>query len=178
MAVWFAGCVALALIAFAVITFNDLVAARNRVRNAWSNIDVQLQRRHDLVPPLAAVVRGYADHESSTLQAIADLRSRAQAGGSVGVRSAIEKELGAGLAQLLAVQEHYPELKASANFLDLQRQLVAVEDALQSARSAYNEAVQTYNTQIQQFPDVLLARPFGFAASEFFQAGSTGAVGL
>jgi len=176
MALWFAGCVAIALIAFLAITFNDLVAARNEVRTAWSNIDVQLQRRHDLVPQLARVIKGYAEHESMTLREIAELRTRAQAGGSVAARSAVESELGAGLAQLLAVQERYPELRASANFLDLQRQLVAVEDALQSARGSYNEAVRTYNTRIQEFPGVFLARPFGFAASEFFQAEDTGAV--
>jgi LemA protein len=178
MAVWFSGCVAIALVAFLVVTFNDLIAARNRVRTAWSNIDVQLQRRHDLVPQLTAVVKGYADHERSTLESIAALRTRAQAGGSVATRSAIEAELGSGLARLLAIQERYPELKASANFLDLQRQLVAVEDTLQSARSGYNETVRVYNTQIQQFPDGLLARPFGFAALEFFQAEDTSAIKL
>jgi LemA protein len=170
MFLWFAGFVLIALLAFVAITFNELVAGRNGVRKAWADIDVQLQRRHDLVPQLAATVKGYADHERNTLSAIAELRTRAQTGVSVAERGQIETELAAQVTRLLALQERYPELKASENFLQLQRDLVDVEDRVQAARSTYNDAVREYNTQIQNFPELLLARPLGFGAFDFFQA--------
>ena len=170
MLLWFAGCVLIALLAYLAVTFNELVVARNGVRKAWSDIDVQLQRRHDLVPQLSAVVKGYSEHERGTLQAVAELRAQALAVRSIGERGEVESALAANLTRLLALQESYPELKASANFLQLQRDLVDVEDRLQAARSAYNESVRDFNTQIQNFPELLLARPFGFAAFDFFQA--------
>jgi LemA protein len=170
MLLWFAACALIALLAFVAVTFNELVAARNGVHKAWADIDVQLQRRHDLVPQLAATVKGYADHERNTLSAIVELRTRAQASVSVAERGQIETELAAQVTRLLALQESYPELKASRNFLQLQRDLVDVEDRVQSARSTYNDAVRDYNTQIQNFPELLLARPFGFRAFDFFQA--------
>jgi len=170
MLLWFTGFVLIALLAFVIVTFNELVTARNGVRKAWSDIDVQLQRRHDLVPQLAATVKGYAEHERTTLAAVAELRARAQTADSVAERGQIETQLAASVTQLLALQERYPELKASENFLQLQRDLVDVEDRLQLARQAYNEAVRSYNTQIQNFPELALARPFGFRAFDFFQA--------
>ena len=170
MIVWVIGCAAVALLLYAGITFNELVGERNQVRAAWADIDVQLQRRHDLIPQLAATVKGYADYEKSTLGAITELRTRAAAGGSVAQRGAVESELAAQLTRLLALQERYPELKASANFLQLQRDLVAVEDHLQYARRFYNGAVRQFNTHIEHFPELLLAAPFGFRAQEFFQA--------
>jgi len=170
MGKWIAVCVLIALLGFAIVVFNDLVLARNRARTAWADIDVQLQRRHDLIPQLAATVKGYAAHEQATLSAVTELRSRAQAAASVEQRGRLEGELGAQLTQLLALQERYPELKASANFLQLQHDLVDTEDRLQAARSAYNEAARVYNTQIESFPDVLLARPLGFGKLDYFQA--------
>jgi LemA protein len=170
MGKWIAVCVLIALLGFAIVTFNELVVARNRVRTAWADIDVQLQRRHDLIPQLAATVKGYAAYEQATLTAITELRSRAQAATSVQQRGQLEGEVGAQLTQLLALQERYPELKASANFLQLQRDLVDTENRLQSARSTYNESVRVYNTRIETFPDALLARPFGFGKLEYFQA--------
>jgi LemA protein len=167
---WFIGFIAIALLAFVVITFNELIVARNGVRKTWSDIDVQLQRRHDLVPQLVAVVKGYADHERGTLSAVAELRSRAQTSASIAERGSVESELTTQLTRLLALQENYPDLKASENFLQLQRELVDVEDRVQAARGTYNDAVLSYNTQIQNFPELLLARLFGFRASEFFQA--------
>ena len=178
MMFWVAGCVLIALLLYVAITFNELIAERNQVRAAWSDIDVQLQRRHDLIPQLAATVKGYADHERSVLSAVTELRSRAQAGGSVAQRGRIETELAGQVNQVLALQERYPQLKASENFLQLQRDLVAVEDHVQNARRFYNGAVRDYNTHIQNFPDLLLASPFGFRAAEFFQAEDTGAVKL
>ena len=170
MIVWVIGFAAAALLLYAGITFNELVRERNQVRAAWADIDVQLQRRHDLVPQLAASVKGYAEHEKSTLSAIVELRMRAQAGGSIAQRAAVEAELAAQVTRLLALQERYPELKASGNFLQLQRDLVAVEDHLQYARRFYNGAVRVFNTHIEHFPELLLAAPLGFRAQDFFQA--------
>jgi len=170
MALWFAGFALIALLAFIAVTFNELVVARNGVRKAWSDIDVQLQRRHDLVPQLVGVVRGYAGHEHDTFDAVAQSRARAQANRSIAGREQAETELTGQLSRVLALQENYPDLKASANFLQLQRELVETENRLQTARNAYNEAVRSYNVQIQNFPEFLLARPFGFRDAEFFQA--------
>jgi LemA protein len=171
-AMWAIGCTALALVLLGIFTFNDLIAGRNQVRAAWSGVDIQLQRRHDLVPQLVATVQGYAAHEQATLTAITELRSRSQSDTSIAGRGQTERELGAQIGRLLALQENYPDLKASDNFLQLQRDLVAVEDRLQEARSAYNQTVLDYNTQIQNFPLLLLARPCGFLPAEFFQAES------
>lgn len=176
MLAWVIGFAAIALLFYVGITFNELVAERNQVRAAWADIDVQLQRRHDLIPQLAATVKGYADYEKSTLSAITELRTRAQAGGSIAQRGAVESELAAQVTHLLALQERYPELKASANFLQLQRDLVAVEDHLQYARRFYNGAVRQFNTHIEHFPELLLAAPLGFRAQEFFQADEREAV--
>jgi len=176
--VWVVVCVLIALGAFVGITFNELVASRNRVRTAWADIDVQLQRRHDLIPQLAAVVKGYADHENETLVAIAALRAKAQQENSVAEKSAVESQLGAQMNRVIAIQERYPDLKANQNFLELQRELVSTEDKLQAARSAYNDVVRAYNTQIQNFPDVVIAKPFGFRAMDYFQAENTARVKL
>jgi len=178
MIAWVIVCVTIALLLYAGVTFNQLIAERNQVRAAWADIDVQLQRRHDLVPQLAATVKGYADHERATLSAITELRTRAQAANSMAERAQIEAQIGAQATQLLALQERYPDLKASGNFLQLQRDLVEVEDHLQYARRFYNGAVRQFNTHIQHFPELLLAGPFGFRAQDFFQADEREAVKL
>ena len=176
MTMWVLGCVLIAALLFVGITFNEWVAERNQVRAAWANIDVQLQLRHDLIPQLTATVKGYADYERSTLTAVTELRERAQASSSIAQRSQIETELATQVTRVLALQESYPELKASENFLQLQRDLVAIEDHLQHARRIYNDAVLQFNTHVQHFPELLLARPFGFRALDFFQAENTEAV--
>jgi LemA protein len=168
MAMWVTGFTVLALVCLGVFTFNDLIMSRNRVRAAWSGVDIQLQRRHDLVPQLVTTVQAYAAHESATLTAVAKLRTQASA--SIADRGQTEQQMAAHIQRLLALQESYPQLKASENFLQLQRDLVAIEDQLQQARSAYNETVLDYNTSIQNFPLLLFARPFGFLPAEFFQA--------
>ncbi|MGH8041255.1 MAG: LemA family protein [Rudaea sp.] len=173
---WVAGFGSIAVVAFLVITFNGLVAGRNRVRAAWSDIDVQLQRRYDLVPQLVATVKAYAEHERTTLEEVAQLRNRACRTAPVAQRGQLESELQARVTQLLALQENNPDLKASENFLQLQRGLVDVEDRLQVARQEYNETVRVFNTQIENFPDLLLARPFGFRSLEFFQTENPDAV--
>lgn len=164
--------VVLALLALAVVAlllFNRLVRLRNLVRNAWADIDVQLQRRHDLVPQLVAAVKGYAGHEHALLAAVTELRARAIANPEPGRLGAIEGSLQSALGKLVLLAEAYPELKASDNFLQLQRDLVDVEDHLQYARRFYNGAVRDFNNATQRFPDLLIARGFGFEAAEFFE---------
>jgi LemA protein len=170
MAFWAIVCVVVALLAFAAVTFNELVTARNQARTAWSGIDVQLQRRHDLIPQLAAVAKGYAHYEQATLNSVTELRTRAQASVSIAQRGQIEGELGAQASRLIALGERYPDLKANTNFMQLQQQLVDTENRLQESRQQYNEAVRAFNTEIETPPDLLLARPFGFGALEYFQA--------
>ena len=170
MIYWVVACVGLALVAFVAATFNELVEGRNRVRARWADIDVQLQRRHDLVPQLTSTVKGYADFERAALTQVAESRSRALAATGIAQRSQVEAQLAQQLARVVAVAENYPDLKASANFSKLQDELVDIEDRLQRARTTYNEAVQAFNTQIGNFPALLVARPFGFSAQDYFQA--------
>jgi LemA protein len=151
-----------------VLIFNRLVRDRNQVRSAWSDIDVQLTRRHDLVPLLVEAVRAYADYERATLSAVTELRTRAGAAGSLRDKAQLEDEMEAGLHRLIALAESYPELKADGNFLQLQRDLVDTEDHLQYARRFYNGAVRIYNTRIESFPDMLVAKPLAFSPAEFF----------
>lgn len=151
-----------------VSIFNRLVRDRNQVRSAWSDIDVQLTRRHDLVPRLVDAVRAYADYERATLTAVTELRARAEAAGPLRDKARLEDEMEAGLHRLIALAEAYPELKADGNFLQLQRDLVETEDHLQYARRFYNGSVRIYNTRIESFPDMLVAKPFAFAPAEFF----------
>lgn len=172
MAVWWLGAVALAFVAAIVVVFNDLVTARNQVRTAWSDIDVQLTRRHDLVPQLIAAVQGYADYERATLTTVTELRARAMAAASLSDKAQLEGELAQQVNRILALQERYPDLKASANFLALQRDLVDVEDHLQYARRFYNGAVRELNNRIETFPGLLVARPLDFTPAAFFRQGS------
>jgi len=167
---WWIG--AIAFVAVAAFVFNELVAARNQVRTAWSDIDVQLTRRHDLVPQLVAAVQGYADHERSTLTLLSELRTRAIAAASLADKAQLEGELAAQVQHILALQERYPELKASDNFLALQRDLVGVEDHLQFARRFYNGAVRDLNNRIETFPSLLVARLANFRPAEFFRQGA------
>jgi LemA protein len=160
--------VAALLAGWIVVMFNRLVRDRNQVRAAWSDIDVQLTRRHDLVPRLVDAVRAYADYERATLTAVTELRARAEAAGRLRDKARLEDEMQAGLHRLIALAESYPELKADGNFLQLQRDLVETEDHLQYARRFYNGAVRIYNTRIETFPDMLVAKPFAFAPAEFF----------
>jgi LemA protein len=146
------------------------VRLRNQVSTAWADIDVQLTRRHDLVPQLVAAVKGYASHEQAVLQSVTELRTQAVALRSPARLGEIESALEHALTQLFALQEAYPDLKASDNFAALQRDLVAVEEHLQFARRFYNGAVRDYNDTVQRVPDILVARSLHFAAAEFYQA--------
>ncbi len=161
----------IALLLWSVFSFNRLVRLRNQVRAAWADIDVQLMRRHDLVPQLVSAMKGYVLHEGALLQVVTELRTRALSLTSPAKLGAVETDLDHALGRLLALQEAYPDLKASGNFAQLQRDLVSVEEHLQFARRFYNGAVRDYNDAVQRLPDLLVARSAGFAAAEFFQAG-------
>lgn len=169
MLVWWMGAVAFFVVAVVVVLFNDLVAARNQVRAAWSDIDVQLTRRHDLVPQLVAAVQGYAGHERNTLTLLTEVRARAMAAARLGDKAALEDELAQQVERILALQEQYPDLEASDNFLALQRDLVGIEDHLQYARRFYNGAVRDLNNRIESFPALLVARAARFRPAEFYR---------
>ena len=160
----------MAVVVWGAFSFNRLVRLRNQVRTAWADIDVQLRRRHDLVPQLVAAVRGYASHEQGVLTAVTELRSQAVALTSPGQLGQVEGALERALTHLFALKEAYPDLKANENFLKLQHDLVEVEDHLQYARRFYNGAVRDYNTTIERFPDMIVAQAGGFAPTEFFSA--------
>jgi LemA protein len=163
------------VVAFAVVVFNDLIGLRNRARGSWSDIDVQLKRRHDLVQNLVETVTGYAAHERSVLEEVVRLRGeaeRARSTGRPGESGRAESLLNARLPGLFALAEAYPDLKASDRFLDLQTALVRIEDDLQNARRYYNAVVRDLNTRIQSFPHLLIARAFRFAQRDFFELES------
>lgn len=170
---WIAISLLLMLGVWTVLVFNRLVRLRNQHRNAWADIDVQLTRRHDLVPQLVSAVQAYAGHERATLEAVTELRARAIGLDSPAQLAEVESMLEHALARIFALKESYPDLKASENFLQLQRDLVEVEDHLQYARRYYNGAVRDYNDAVQRFPDLMVARASGFVSAEFYQAPDT-----
>ena len=156
-------------IVWVVVIYNRLVRDRQRVLTAWSDIDVQLKRRYDLIPKLVAAVEQYASYERSTLETLIELRSRTGQVSDVGERGAIESQIGGGLRSLMALVEAYPELKADQSFLQLQSELTEVENHIQYARRFYNGSVRNLNTRIDSFPDLLLARFFKFIPKPFFE---------
>jgi LemA protein len=167
------GALGLLIVLWLVLTYNTFISSRNTVHASWSNVDVALKRRHDLIPNLVASVQGYMDHERQTLTAVTDARAAAISASATGNPQAVgqaENALSQSLRSLFAVSENYPNLQASQNFLDLQRQLADTENRIAAARSAYNQAVQGYNTTIQSLPASLVAAPLGFTASAFFDA--------
>ncbi len=158
------------LIALAVIVFyNRLVKLRNRVDSGWSQIDVQLQRRYDLIPNLVETVKGYASHESGVFQQVTEARSNAMNAQGPAEQGKAENMISGALKSLFAVSEAYPDLKANQNFLELQEELSGTEGRIAYARQFYNETVMTYNTAIQQFPGSIFAGPFNFSRREFFE---------
>src|SRR6266550_5683393 len=151
-------------------SYNSLVTLRQSVKNAWAQIDVQLKRRHDLIPNLVNTVKGYAAHEKETFERVINARARATSAASAGEAIKAEGELTAALARLLAVSEAYPELKANPNFIALQEELTSTENRIAYARQVYNDCVAKLNTQIQIFPTVVVAGMFGFKEEPFFEA--------
>jgi LemA protein len=166
--------VIVALIVIALIAlYNRFVRLRNRVDNAWAQIEVQLKRRWDLIPNLVETVRGYAEHERGTFEAVTEARANAQRAQGPAETAAAEGILGQALGRLFAVAEAYPELQADENFRQLQDELAGTENRIAVSRQVYNDTVLTFNNAIQTFPGVVLAGPFGFVAREFFETDVT-----
>jgi len=164
--------IVLALVAFVVLLYNRLVRSRNRVDTAWSDVDVQLQRRHDLVPRLVTTVDAYAKYERATLELVAELRGEAMRQTAIDAKGRAEQELSTGVQKLIALAESYPDLKANENFLSLQNELVETENYLQFARRYYNGSVRDYNTMTETVPSNIVANVFSFEGREFFQKSS------
>jgi LemA protein len=163
--------VVIGLVLFLVLAYNGLIRSRNQVENAWSQIDVQLKRRLDLVPNLVETVKGYAAHEKETLDAVITARNAAMAAPSTpAAQAGPDTMLTGALRQLFALSEAYPDLKANQNFLALQEELTATEGRVAYARQFYNDSVLTYNTKIEQIPTVFIAKPLKFERREYFEA--------
>jgi len=154
---------------WAMIAYNGLVTLRNQVQNAWRQIDVQLRRRHDLIPNLVEAVKGYMQFERDTLTQVVEARAKAISAPDQASRIAAENQLTGGLGRLLAVMENYPQLKSDQNVLKLQEELTTTENQIAFARQAYNDSVMQFNTRIESFPTNLLASNFGFRQAEYFQ---------
>jgi LemA protein len=157
-----------------IVAYNGLVRLRLQAQNAWSDIDVQLKRRYDLVPNLVETVKGYAAHERGTLESVTQARTQAMQAASAGpaARAQAEAQLTTAIGGLVATAEAYPQLQASGGFRDLQGQLAQIEESVQGARRYYNAVVRELNAKIMQFPSNLIAGPFGFRPREFFEAGA------
>jgi len=158
---------------YVIMVYNGLVAMRQRVNQAFADIDVQLKLRHDLIPNLIETVKGYAAHERGTLDAVIQARNAAIAAQGPAAQAQAENQLSGALRQLFALSEAYPDLKASANFQQLQNELSDIENKIAAARRFFNNSVQEYNSGIQQFPAVLFAASFGFTPQVFFDLGET-----
>ena len=168
LALWIVlGVIGLILL-YAVFTYNRLIRLRVRCENAWSQIDVQLRRRYDLIPNLVETVKGYAAHEREVFEEVTNARANAQAASGVGDQARAENQLTAGIRRLIAVAENYPQLKANQNFLALQEELTGTESKIAFARQFYNDQVMTLNTLIQSFPSRIVATLGGFQQREFF----------
>ena len=164
------GGIVVIVVLWLVVTFNGLVRLRNQVKNAWAQIDVQLKRRHDLIPNLVETAKGYMGHERETLEAVVKARNLAtQAGGEAGRASKAEQGLSGALGQFFLVVERYPDLKANENFLALQEELSSTENRIGFARQFYNDQVMQYNIRIQVFPANMVAGSFKFTQMELFE---------
>ncbi len=158
-----------AIVAWVVFAYNRLVSLRNQVDNAWRQIDVQLKRRHDLIPNLVEAVKGYMQFERETLTQVVEARAKAVSAPDQASRMAAENQITAGLGKLLAVMENYPQLKADENVLKLQEELTTTENQLAFARQGYNDVVLELNTRIQTFPSNIIANNFGFHPADYFK---------
>lgn len=157
------------IVLWLVLAYNSLIRSRNRVKESWSDIDVQLKRRYDLIPNLLETVKGYAKHEREVFENVTKARTVAMGATTVGEHNKADNMLTGALKSLFAVAEAYPDLKANQNFLKLQDELTDTENKVQAARRFYNSTVLTYNTQIQQVPTNVIAGMFGFTKEEFFE---------
>ena len=164
--------IAVVLILWLIMIYNGLVAMRQRVNQAFADIDVQLKQRHDLIPNLVETVKGYAQHERGTLEEVVKARNAAMTAQGPAQQAAAENMLSGALRQLFALSEAYPDLKANQNFQQLQAELSDIENKIAASRRFFNNAVQEYNTGIQQFPAALFAAMFGFTPRDFFDVGA------
>ena len=163
------------IVLWIILTYNRLITLRNRAKEAWSDIDVQLKRRYDLIPNLVETVKGYAAHERGVFEKVTEARTRAMGARSMKEKGEAENMLSSTLKSLFAVAENYPDLKASTNFLELQRELRDTEDKIQAARRFYNTNVRDLNIKIESFPANTVANIFRFAKMDFFEIGEAAA---
>ena len=161
------------ILAAAIWLYNRLISERNQVLAAWSDIDVQLKRRHDLVPQLVSTVQAYTAYEKATMQAVTELRARSEAATHLPEKARLEESIQNGINRLIVLAEDYPDLKADQNFRQLQTELTTIEDHIQYARRFYNGSVRIYNTRIQSFPHMLLAKLLKFNAAEYFEVDNS-----
>src|SRR5208282_1751873 len=159
-----------ALVVYVISAYNSLVSAKNQVDNAWRQIDVQLKRRHDLIPNLVEAVKGYMNFERDTLTQVVEARSKAVSAPDQATRMAAENQITAGMGKLLAVMENYPQLKSDQSVMQLQEELTTTENQIAFSRQAYNDAVLSLNTKIEKFPGNIIASNFGFKGAEYFKA--------
>ena len=167
---WIALIVIVLLIIWVVAIYNGLVSAKLKVENAWSQIDVQLQRRFDLIPNFVETVKGYMTHESETFEKITNLRTSWANSSSVGEKAKLDNELSGALKTIMAVSENYPDLKASTNFSELSEELRNTENKISFSRQFYNDSVTMYNTKLEVFPSNIIANMFNFKSKELFEA--------
>ncbi|HEX8053336.1 MAG TPA: LemA family protein [Thermoleophilaceae bacterium] len=168
MALWLVIAVAVLLVVGVALIYNSLVAKRNRAENAWAQVDVQLRRRHDLIPNLVETVKGYAAHEKGTFEAVTETRAAAQQAQGPAAQAQAETALSGALGRLMAVAENYPALRATENFQQLQGELGSTENRIAVARQVYNDTVLTLNNACQQVPTNIVANAFGFRLREYF----------
>jgi len=169
---WIILAIVAVIILFIISTYNSLVTLRQRVKNAWSQIDVQLQRRFDLIPNLVETVKGYMGHESEVLEKVTSLRTSWANASTVHEKSELDNQLSGALKTIMAVSENYPDLKANQNFSELQEELQNTENKISFSRQFYNDTTTKYNTKLELFPSNLIAGMFGFKAEELFEAES------
>ena len=173
IAVWIVLAILVLLVLYVIVSYNSLVRVRNRTDDAWSQIDVQLRRRYDLIPNLVNTVKGYAAHERQTFEAVTQARTQGMNAQGVAEQAQAENMITGALKSLFAVAEAYPELKANQNFLALQEELTATEGRISYARQFYNDTVLKLNTKVQTLPTNILAGMFGFKTREYFEADDT-----
>ena len=161
-----------ALVIYLIAAYNSLVSAKNQVDNAWRQIDVQLKRRHDLIPNLVEAVKGFMNFERETLTQVVEARAKAVNAPDQASRMAAENQITAGMGKLLAVMENYPQLKSDQNVMQLQEELTTTEDQIAFSRQAYNDAVLALNTRTERFPGNLIATNFGFKGAEYFKGAT------
>ena len=169
---WIALIIITVLVILVISMYNSLVRLRQKVKNSWSQIDVQLQRRFDLIPNLVETVKGYMTHENDVLTKVAELRTSWANAGTVAEKANLDNQLSGALKTIMAVSESYPDLKANQNFSELQQELQNTENKISFSRQFYNDSVTMYNTKLEVFPSNLIASMFGFKAEEFFKVES------